>query len=131
MPFRKRRCGFTLMEVVIATFIVAVGVVALVSAFLSGLILIESSRGMAQAASDARSVFEEMRRLSAGGTQPIITRDWTSWSRSSGLTGLSSESVTVSFRNPADDPLEAKVTVNWSERNRNRSTSFTALITKR
>ncbi|GEM_PF-1524371 len=123
--------GFTLIEVVVSTLIVAVGIVALLGAFLSGLILVESGRGTAVASADARAVFEEMRRLSAGGIGPVTARDWAAWSRGAGLTTLQNEAVSVRFRNPAVDPVEATVTVSWSERNRNRSSLFTSFVTRR
>lgn len=127
----KKPKGFTLIEVVVSTLIVAVAIVALLGTFLSGLILVESGRNMAVAAADARSVFEEMRRLSASGMGSVTTRNWTTWSRGSGLTSLGNEAVAVGFRNPAADPVEATVTVSWSERNRNRAASFTSFLTRR
>ncbi len=123
--------GFTLIEVVMSTLIVAVGVVALLSAFLSGLLLIESGRNMAVAAADARTVFEEMRQLSAGGLGPVTARNWGTWSRGAGLTALPNEAITVQFQNPTADPVEATVTVSWSERTRSRSSRFTGLVTRR
>jgi Tfp pilus assembly protein PilV len=126
-----RRVGFTLMEVVIGTFLIAVGLVALMSAFLSGLLLVESGRNQTSANADARAIFEEMRRLSASGLAGVTTRNWSTWSASAGLTTLPSETVSVSFRNPNADPLEATVTVNWTEKTRNRSARFTGLVTRR
>ena len=123
--------GFTLVEVVVSTLIVAVGIVALLGTFLSGLILVESGRGMAVASADARAVFEEMRRLSAGGVGPVTARNWSVWSQQAGLTTLQNETVGVRFRNPAADPVEATVTVNWLEKNRNRSSAFTGFLTRR
>lgn len=123
--------GFTLIEVVVSTLIVVVGIVALLGAFLSGLILVESGRNMAVASADARAVFEEMRRLSAGGIGPVTARNWSTWSQGAGLTALQNEAVAVRFRNPAVDPVEATVTVSWSEKNRNRSSAFTGFLTRR
>lgn len=123
--------GFTLVEVMVATVIVAVGIVALLSAFLSGLLLVESSRNMTAAGADSRSVFEEMRRLAQADLSQVTARDWAGWSRQAGLSSLTNETIGVRFRNPAADPLEATVTVSWSEKNRNRSSSFTTLITRR
>lgn len=119
------------MEVVVSTLIVAVAIVALLGTFLSGLILVESSRNMAVASADARAVLEEMRRLSAGGMGAVTARNWATWSRGAGLTTLENEAIAVGFRNPALDPVEATVTVNWSERNRNRSSVFTGFVTRR
>ena len=123
--------GMTLVEVLVATFVIVVAVVALMAGFLSGLLLVESGKNMAVAAADARAVFEEMRRLSASGLPSVAGRNWTTWSRNAGLTGLTNENVTVNFRNPAADPLEATVRVNWTQRDRNRSFTFTGLVTQR
>lgn len=132
MDRRKNRpSGFTLIELVVSTLIVAVGIVALMGTFLSGLGLVESGRNMAVAAADARTVFEEMRRLSGSGLPSVTGRNWAAWSAGAQLTSLPNETVAVGFQNPAADPLRATVTVNWSERNRARSSSFTSLVTRR
>lgn len=123
--------GFTLVEVVVSTFILAVGILALLATFLSGLAMVETSRGTSTAAADARTVFEEMRRLSGNSLNQVTGRNWTTWGQQAGLTGLPSESVAVTYRNPAADPLEATVTVTWQDRGRNRSAVFTSLVTRR
>lgn len=128
---RKQRRGFTLVEVVITAAIFAVAAVALMAGFLSGLMLVESGRSMATAAADARTVLEEIRRQSGSGLAAVTQTNWTNWSSSAGLNRLQNESVSVRFRNPAADPLETTVTVNWMERNRARSASFTGLVTRR
>lgn len=123
--------GFTLVEVVVTAAIFAVAAVALMAGFLSGLILVESGRTMATAAADARTVFEEMRRQSGSGLFAVTQVNWPAWSLLSGLNQLENETISVRYRNPAADPLEATVTVNWMERNRARSASFTGLVTRR
>ncbi len=139
------RKGFTLTEVVVSTVIVAVGLVGLLSAFLSGLLLIESSRSTAVAAADARTVFEEMRRLSSTSLLEITrpATPWTTWALQQGLTSLPNERITEAFWVPktnrrqainrANPPglVEAELTVSWSERGRSRTARFTSLITKR
>lgn len=126
-----RKNGFTLAEVVVSTLLVSVAIVALLSAFFSGLLLIESSRNMATAASDGKAVFEEIRRLSSGGLSSVLNANWPAWVQTAGLTSLPNERIQVSYRNRLADPLEATVTVNWRERNRPRSASFVGLVTKR
>lgn len=124
--------GFTLVEVVITAAIFAVAAVALMAGFLSGLMLVESGRTMATASADARTVLEEMRRQSGSGLNAVTQVNWPTWARTTGaLTSLENERVSVSYRNPAADPLEATVTVNWTERNRARSATFTGLVTRR
>lgn len=131
IKMQEAQRGFTLIEVVVSTFILTVGILALLGTFLSGLALVESSRGTSTAAADARAVFEEMRRLSGNSLTQVTGRNWTVWSTQAGLSGLPNESVAVTYRNPAADPLEATVTVSWQDRGRNRSAVFTSLVTRR
>jgi Tfp pilus assembly protein PilV len=142
---RSSILGFTLSEVVVSTLIVAVGLVALLSAFLSGLLLVESGRNMAVASADARTVFEEMRRLSSASLLQVTSpaTPWSTWARQQGLTTLSNEAITEEFWvaktnqgsriNRTNPPglVEASLTVSWSEKGRNRSAQFTSLLTKR
>lgn len=123
--------GFTLVEVVVSTFVLAVGILALLGTFLSGLTLVESSRNRSVASADARAVFEEMRRLSGASLAQVTAQDWPTWGRNAGLTTLPNERVSVAFRNPAADPVEATVTINWQEKNRARATVFTGWVTRR
>ncbi len=123
--------GFTLIEVVVSTFVLAVGILSLLGTFLSGLILVESSRNRSVAAADARAVFEEMRRLSGTSLAQVTAQNWSTWGRNAGLTALPNEQITVAFRNPAADPVEATVTVRWQERNRDQARAFTGLVTRR
>ncbi|MBI1953023.1 MAG: hypothetical protein HYS41_02745 [Candidatus Omnitrophica bacterium] len=142
---RSSILGFTLSEVVVSTLIVAVALVGLLSAFLAGLVLVESSRNMAVASSDARTVFEEMRRLSSTNLLQVTNpaTPWGTWARQQGLTTLSNETITEEFwvaktnqgsrinRTNPPNLVEASLTVSWSEKGRNRSAQFTNLITKR
>jgi len=124
--------GFTLIELMVSAAIVAIGTVALLSAFLSGLILIESSRNMAVAAADARSIFEEMRRVSRSGLGWVTATNWTTWAQTNGLTSLPQERITVQYKNPLYDLLEVGLTVSWVEHSsRNRSVIFNNLVTER
>ncbi len=123
--------GFTLVEIAISTLLIAIGLVALVAALTSGLLLVESSRNKAQATSDARAVFEEMRRVAVGGLQTLTNTDWTDWASDQGLSTLSNETVTVTFNDPNENPIQATVNVSWIEKSRPKSTSFTALMTWR
>ncbi|MBI3312494.1 MAG: prepilin-type N-terminal cleavage/methylation domain-containing protein [Candidatus Omnitrophica bacterium] len=127
----RERKGFTLIEVVVSTFVLAVGILSLLGTFLSGLILVESSRNRSVAAADARAVFEEMRRLSGTSLAQVTAQNWSTWGRNAGLTALPNEQITVAFRNPAADPVEATVTVRWQERNRDQARAFTGLVTRR
>ena len=123
--------GFTLIEVMISVLLVVVAIGGLWSAFLSGMLLVEGGRNMTRAAADARTLFEEMRRRSTGDLSAITTWDWTAWAQGAGLTTLPGESILVTFTNVASDPVQANARVSWTEKNRNRSATFTGLMTVR
>lgn len=135
--------GFTLIEMSVAILLLAVGMVALWSAILSGLMLVESGRNVAQASEDARTVLEEVRRLAGANLNQVTSTNWGNWAANpngGNLTDpnfrttpppLANETVTVTFIDPADDPLIATVTVAWVEKARPKSASVTALVTRR
>ncbi len=127
--------GFTLMEVVVTSLIVAVAMVALLSVFLSGLMMVETGRSTVMASADARVVFEEVRRLSGTGGLAAVTQGpaggWTAWARQEGLISLTNETVTVTSRVQEPNVLEATVTIAWVERGRNRNSQLTGLVTPR
>lgn len=142
---RTGRAGFTLVELMVSTFILAVGLVALLGTFLSGLILVERGRSRVVASADARAVFEEMRRVSSGGMVAVTnpTTPWPAWAQGQGLTTLQTEGITADFWvpgtnrtqrvNPTNPPatVEAVVTIKWVERGRTHSSGFTHVMTKR
>ncbi len=128
---RKRTRGFTLMEVVVATAYVAVGIVGLMSAFFVGLALVESSRNTAEAGAHARLVLEEIRRESGSGLNAVVSKDWASWVTREGLTTLPSEAIRVDVRNRNADPAEVTVTITWLERSRSKSVSMGGAVTTR
>ena len=123
--------GFTLIEVMISVLLVVVAIGGLWSAFLSGMLLVEGGRNMTRAATDARTLFEEMRRRSSASLSAITTWNWTAWAQGAGLTTLPGESILVTFTNAADNPVQANATVSWTEKNRNRSAVFRGLVTVR
>lgn len=139
----KKKSGFTLVELMVSTFILAVGMVALLGTFLSGLILVETGRSRVVAAADARAVFEEMRRVSSGGMVAVTnpTTPWPAWARGQGLTTLDTEGIATEFwvpgttqwvdlRNPPA-VVQVVVIVSWGERGRKRSARFMQVMTKR
>lgn len=140
---RQDKKGFGLVELLVAILLLAIGMVALWSAILSGLLLVESGRNATQANEDTRTVLEEVRRLAAANLTQVTAKDWTTWSANpngGNLTNpnsranpppLTNEAVAVTFLDPVADPLVATVTVSWVEKSRPKSSSVTALVTRR
>ncbi len=143
--------GFTLIELTIGFMLMTIGIVALWGALLSGLLLVEASRSRSQAAADARVVFEEMRRQAGTGLATVTGTNWANWVASANggnLTNtatrinpppLKGETIAVTLTDlnggpvnlPADDPFRATVRIDWQEKARAKSATFTALLTRR
>lgn len=140
---RRVSGGFTLIEVTVSMLLVAIGMVALWSAIVSGLMLVESGRNLTQANGDARIVLEEMRRLAATALTQVTATNWVNWAadpNGGNLTNpqtrtnpppLSNEAVSVTYVNPLADPLTATVTLSWVEKGRPKSIPITTLLTRR
>lgn len=117
---RKDGRGFTLVEVLMAMLVFVVAVVALLGLYVGVSNLRESSRNMAQAMADARTVLEEIREASGASLATVTGTDWTTWAEDNNLTSLPNEVITVTFEDENADPLEVTVQVDWTERGRLR-----------
>lgn len=137
----KRRCGFTLLELMIAVLILVVGIVGILAVYIYCYNLIESSRNTTQATNDAKAVFEAMRDESTTSLMNVVYTNWTSWaqgtsSTASGktnntpLTSLTQENITTTIT--GTDPIQITVTVSWLDRGvRSRQISLVTLMTER
>ena len=123
--------GFTLIEVLIAMLLFVTTFVVLLGIYVAIAGLRESSRNMTQAMADVRSVVEQMRNLSVGGLNNITGTDWTQWALDNNLTTLDNEALTVGYTNPAADPLDITVRIDWQERGRDRFATVSTLMTQR
>ncbi len=125
------RAAFSLAELMVSVMVFTIGVVALMGVYLSVAQISESSRNLARAMADARVVLEGIRETSTAGLPAVTVTNWTTWASNGGLTSLNNESMTVTYANPAADPLAVTVQVNWQERGRARSASVATLVTRR
>lgn len=128
---RKGGRGFTLVEVLMAMLVFVVAVVALLMLYIGVSSLRESSRNMAQAMADARTVLEEIREASGASLAGVTGTDWTGWASDNNLTSLPDEVVTVEYADEAADPLDITVQVDWTERGRARTAVVETLVTQR
>lgn len=126
-----RDAGFTLAELMVAVMVFTIGAVALMGVYLGVSQLGEAGRNVAQAMADARVVLEGIRDTSTAGLPAVTATNWTTWAVTNGLTLLNNESVTVTYANPAADPLPVTVQVSWQDRGRARSASVDTLVTRR
>lgn len=134
---QKRSKGFTLVELMVTVFILTVGLSALMEGFASLLYLIDTAREETTATADLRNMFERIKSSSFDQTPtrfphgtvdgPVSARYWT-------LIGnytLKNENITVTYTNPAADPLEVRAIVQWRDtRGKNRNLTFSTFKTR-
>ena len=127
---RKAR-GFSLMEVLFAMVIFVALVGGMGRFFLGTGNLNEGSRNLTRAMEDARTVCEAIRNTSMGGLAAVTAVNWAAWATQNGLTTLPNQQVTVTFTNPAANPLPVRVVVSWQDRRHPRTATVETLVTQR
>ena len=121
--------GFTLAEVMFATAILLIALVALLGAYYHFYILSETLKGTTIAIGDARKVLEEIRATSYNSLSAITGTNWTIWAGNNGCVQLADEVVTVTFS--GTDPLNTVIDVTWLQKSRQRNITITTLVTVR
>ena len=127
--------GFTLMELVSGMAIIAIAVTALLSVFVSQMVLNEHARNLSMAISDATRVMEQLRQQNSQGVcvvlnaaPPLPFATWDAWLANTTANGGGGKSVqpnpsinelvAVSIPAAPADPLRVTVAVCWRHRGR-------------
>lgn len=129
--------GFTMIELMFTVFILTVGFSALMEGFASLLYLIDISREETSASADLRNMLERIRgtpfdqmnaRFPDGSVNgPVSARYWTLI----GIYSLKNQNITVSYTNPASDPLEVQVVAQWQDtRGKSRNMTYCTFKTR-
>jgi len=130
-----KKCGFSLVELMISAGILVVAIIPILLLFYNYLVVMESSRNTTVAVDDASFILESIRS-----TDPFTTANVTSAYPSGsdvadkiGPRKLADETVRVSYQDPSADPLVMTVRVDWKDqvKVRNRSFSITTIMTQR
>ena len=124
----NRNKGLTLVELMIAVFILAVGIMSTLLFFSQSLIITEVSGDITTASSHAEYVMEEMRSRKT--LVDITSTNWEDWAKEQGLYTLPGESLKVSFNDTISDPLFVETRVNWERSSRTNSVVLVTRITK-
>jgi prepilin-type N-terminal cleavage/methylation domain-containing protein len=129
----KRRKGFTLTELLISLFVIAIGLLGMVLGNTHVQQGSESAHERMVATQDAHRVIELMRNTSANGNFPDnVATSFPNGRAVAGFNNLNSEQVVVTYADPEADPLNITVTTTWRERGvRIVSTQLRTLMTKR
>lgn len=116
-----------MLEVVIASAVLLVAVMGLLSFYQSPLRLNEAARDTTIAIQDSSKVIEQIRATPFGN---IESTNWDTWAQNNGAKNLPSETMSVSYANPGTDPLEFTVTTQWTRRGVTRNVRLTSRITQ-
>lgn len=119
LPFLKDvflslgRAGFTLSEILLAAAIMAFAFAAILSLFISCMVINDSSRNLSVAAGHAQFAVEELRNTSF---EAIVDDTWgTEDIEAKGLSVIKGEEIIIEADSEAADLLNITVTVNWQD----------------
>jgi len=124
----KRNKGFTLVELLLAVFILSSSIVGILLLFSQSMISTEYAWDKTMAVSHAEGILEEMQLKKT--LADITNTDWLGWAAHQGLSTLPGESLTISFIDPVADPLDIQVTVNWIHKQRGLQVTLKTQMTK-
>jgi prepilin-type N-terminal cleavage/methylation domain-containing protein len=128
MRQRKLNRGFTLIEVLIAAFVLVVGICSMLSLFTFSMASAESGWDRTLATSHAESMLEAMQNKPT--LSEILITDWEQWASDHNLRVLPDERFRVTFKNPTANPLDIEVQVEWDRRLRTNNIVLETQLTK-
>lgn len=125
---QRRNKGFTFIELLIAVFILSVGISAVLMLYTSSMLSAATAWDMTVATSNAEHVLEEMQ--ARGSLAEIVNTDWTRWAADHGLNTLPAEAFSIAFADPANDPLNIQITVSWQRQLKTNQIILKTRLTK-
>lgn len=125
---RLQKNGFTLIEVLLAVFILSVGISAVLMLYTSSMLSAANAWDMTVATSNAEHMLEEMQARSS--LADIVHTDWARWAEDHGLNTLPQEAFSIDFADPTSDPLNIQITVSWQRKLRTNQVILKTRLTK-
>lgn len=122
------KSGFTLIEVLIAVFILSIGVVTTLMFFSTAMTTADYSRDVTVATSHGEYILEEIKAKNS--VSEITVVDWGRWFSGNDISLLPQENVKVDIAKVLDNTLDIKVTVSWVKRMRPYNVTLYTEITK-
>lgn len=123
-----RTKGFTFIELLLAVFILSVGISAVLMLYTSSMLSAATAWDMTVATSNAEHMLEEMQ--ARGSLAGIVNTDWARWAQDHGLNTLPAEAFGIDFADPASDPLNIQITVSWQKQLRTNQVILKTRLTK-
>jgi len=108
--------GLTLIELLIATFILTIGISSILLFFVRSMASSRQSWDYSRAAMHAEYLLEDMQARSS--VSDITGVNWTDWAVQENLNSLSEENIEVTFPQVAANWLEILVRVSWMQKDR-------------
>ena len=124
----KRNKGFTLVELLVAVFILAVAIGGVLLLYATSMISSQLAWDTTVATSHAEYVLEEAQRTDSIGS--ILIMNWEGWAVAQGLNTLPNETVDIIFSEPSSNLLDMEVTVNWTRKMRKHKVTLITKIAK-
>jgi Tfp pilus assembly protein PilV len=125
---RANKKGFTLLELLIAAYILIIGISSTLLLNVNAMTSSQYSWDLTVATTHAEHILEEMQLK---GSLPEITgMDWNAWAAQQKLSTLPGEKIEVRFDNAEADPLDIEVTVEWQRKLRKNNIAFKTKMTK-
>lgn len=124
----KSNKGFTLAELMVAAYILLIGICGTLLLFISCMNSTQFAWDSTVATTHAQYILEEMQNetdLSA-----IISTDWDQWAKKQNLNTLPQETFQVLYANPLANPLDIQVHVQWQRKNATNKIALTTMLTR-
>jgi len=125
---RLRNKGFTFIELLLAVFILSVGISAVLMLYTGSMLSAAAAWDMTVATSNAEHMLEEMQARDS--LADIVNTDWPRWAQDQGLNALPKETFGVAFADPKSDPLNIQITVSWQRQLRTNQIILKTRLTK-
>ncbi len=120
--------GFTLAELLVATFVLVVGVLSALLFFSNAMNATQYAGDVTEATSHGEYVLEEMKTRTT--LANIAGTNWSAWVTGESIYSLPGESITVAITNAQANPLDIDLDVSWTRKSRTNNVSLRTRITK-
>jgi prepilin-type N-terminal cleavage/methylation domain-containing protein len=124
----RRKKGFTLVELLIAVFILSVTISGVLLLYVTSMMSSQLAWDTTVATSHAEYILEEAQTLDS--IDKIKNFNWQGWAEVQGLNTLTSEKIDVAFSDIGTNLLGIQVTVRWMSKSRQRDVVLKTKLAK-